>query len=220
MTTKQIKNRLTVQIALVDGDVASSSLVTSALLLCGKHIGVASYNNGVRATSEFLHNPPDIVFVEIQTPGVSEPNWIDRIKNRHPDTIVIIHTHCAAPKDIFPAFEAGADGYLVKSDPLERWPITVRRAFQGDKPISRTVSTLIVKSFHTFKTPWVPLTLLLTSREREVMKFLANNTSDKEISQKMGIGTATIHTYTNRIFQKLRVHSRVEAVQRVAEWYR
>ena len=113
--------------------------------------------------------------------------------------------------EIFASLAAGAHGYLMKSAEPEKLLDAIREVAAGGSPISGNVARKIVGFFRA-KAPAPGSAASLAPREQEVLKLLADGCPYKQIASAMNVSLGTVRTYIERIYEKLHVHSRTEAV--------
>ncbi|MBE6397935.1 MAG: response regulator transcription factor, partial [Lentisphaerae bacterium] len=115
------------------------------------------------------------------------------------------------PSRIFQALAAGANGYLLKRTEPAELLSAIRELHEGGSPMSGSVARKVVQSFHRMGTS-NDESENLSPREAEILQFLAEGYLYKEIAEKCSIGIETVRTYIKRIYDKLHVRSRTEAV--------
>ena len=108
----------------------------------------------------------------------------------------------------------GATGYLVKQTPRAEVIAAIRELHCGGSPMTPNIARKVVQSFQRSKPPAVPL---LSDREQQVMDLLAKGFLYKEISGSLGISQGSLHTYIRRVYEKLHVHSRSQAMAKLAK---
>jgi len=151
-------------------------------------------------------DPPDVVLMDIQLPGISGIEGTARIKERFPDTDVVMLTIHRDDDLVFRALTAGATGYLVKDSGPERILEAVREVRAGGAPMSTNIARKIVSSFR--KTSESPL----SKRETEVLAELCRGQSYRAIAETLFISEDTVHFHIKNIYRKLSVHSKSAAV--------
>jgi DNA-binding NarL/FixJ family response regulator len=136
---------------------------------------------------------------------------VRRLKEILPSTQVVMLTVYEDTDLIFAALAAGATGYLLKQTPHVELLAGVRDVHAGGSPMSSHIARKVVQLFRS-ATPSAEWTDVLSAREQEVLEFLTKGYHYKEISAALGISYNTVSTYIRRIYEKLHVHSRTEAV--------
>jgi len=114
-------------------------------------------------------------------------------------------------ENIFNSLAAGASGYLLKRTPRDELLAAIREVQAGGSPMTAHIARKVVQSFQRSATAAAP-TENLSPREQEVLDCLAQGFLYKEIAEKLGISYETVHTYVRRIYEKLQVRTRTEAV--------
>jgi DNA-binding NarL/FixJ family response regulator len=154
---------------------------------------------------------PDIVLMDIHLPGMNGIECVARLAEVLPTVRIVMLTAFESSEEVFSSLAAGARGYVLKSTPPAQLLESVREVAAGGSPISGSVARKIVDFFRS--KPSVPEGVdALAPREREVLKLLAEGCPYKKIAETMQVSLGTIRTYIERIYQKLHVHSRTEAV--------
>jgi DNA-binding NarL/FixJ family response regulator len=154
---------------------------------------------------------PDVVLMDIRMPGMSGIECVARLIECMPQVRVIMWTAYEDSDEIFASLAAGAHGYLLKSSEPDKLLDAIREVAAGGSPISGSVARKIVDFFRT-KAPARGSIASLAPREQEVLKLLADGCPYKQIAAAMDVSIGTVRTYIERIYEKLHVHSRTEAV--------
>lgn len=155
--------------------------------------------------------PPKVVLMDIQLPGLSGIECVARLKKTCPDVQVMMVTVYDNNDRIFEALAAGATGYLLKRDVPDKLIQSLEELLDGGSPMSGAIARKVVQHFR--KTP--PSENQdhnLTPRETEILNHLVNGSLYKEIASDVGIGYETVKTHVRRIYFKLQVRTRTEAV--------
>jgi len=171
---------------------------------------VASYPNGETALAEIPAHPPDVVLMDIDLPGMNGVECVRKLKALLPSIRVVMLTVYDNPEQIFDALSAGAIGYLLKKRSPKDLLEAVRDAYTGGAPMSSQIARKVVQFFQ--KHPPANEVDSLSSRELEVLDLLAKGFLVKEIADRTGLGYGTVRTYVRRIYEKLQVHSRSQAI--------
>lgn len=158
---------------------------------------------------------PDVALVDINLPGLSGIDCVRQAKPLTPATQFVMLTVYEDSNHIFDALSSGATGYLVKTTSREALIAALREVNSGGSPMSSNIARKVVQSLQQRNRALEPAEQL-SNRENEVVALLAQGYLYKEIAEAMGIGHHTVNTYIRRIYEKLHVHSRAQAVALVA----
>ena len=153
--------------------------------------------------------------MDIKLPKMSGIQCVYELKRSMPALQVIMVTVYEDSESIFRALKAGASGYLVKSGPPEQLVEAIRDVFSGGAPMSSHIARKVVQSFR--QNPiGLPPDGELSPREQEVLDLLARGYLYKEIADRLNITGPTVNTYVRRVYEKLHVRSRAQAVAKYA----
>lgn len=153
---------------------------------------------------------PDVVLMDLNLPGLNGIECVRKLKVLLPSIQVVMLTVYEDPEKIYQALSAGAMGYLLKQTPPAKLLDALRDVYGGGAPMSSQIARKVVQSFQSARP--TDSTGELSAREREVLDYLAQGYLIKEIGERLGIGFDTVRTYIRRIYEKLHVHSRAQAV--------
>jgi DNA-binding NarL/FixJ family response regulator len=154
---------------------------------------------------------PDVVLMDINLPGMSGVDCVRQLKPVLPQTQVVMLTVYENTDLIFKALSAGASGYMLKQTPPSELLAAMRDVHKGGSPMTSHIARKVVASFRQSGSSAKELESL-TTREQEVLEFLARGFLYKEIADAMSISYDTVHTHIRKIYEKLHVRSRTEAV--------
>lgn len=159
---------------------------------------------------------PDIALIDLGLPDGSGIEVIERLSRHSPQCYVVVMTMFDDDLHLFPALQAGAQGYLLKDQPRDLLVQQLRNIAAGQPPLSPVIARRLLKHFQ--KTPEIsPPEHVLTPREREILTLLARAARVVEISEKLGISHHTVGDHIKNIYRKLNISSRAEAVLRARE---
>lgn len=156
----------------------------------------------------------DVVLIDIQLPGMNGINCITELKSKCDSTQFLMCTSYEDSNLIFNALKAGASGYIVKSTKPSKLIEAISEIYHGGSPMSSQIARKVVNSFHTNSTENRELQKL-TEREKEILHLLSQGLRYKEISEKLFLSTETVRTHIRNIYEKLHVHSRTKALNKV-----
>ena len=172
---------------------------------------VCSCRNATTALRKLPGSEPDVVVMDVQLPDGNGIDCIGQLKRVMPRTQFMVLTVHDDADQIFKALQAGASGYLLKRTTPEALLNAMREVKCGGAPMTGEVARKVIESFHR-TAPSGEIAEQLTSREEEVMELLAEGYPAKEIATRLGITADTVNAHLKRIYAKLHVHSRIEAV--------
>lgn len=175
---------------------------------------VAEAGDGEEAVSQATKLKPDVILMDVGMPKLSGLEATKQIKSEHPEIVVLVLTIHDEDEYIMGLLEAGAAGYLLKSAYGEELIQAIRSVQSGEFVLHPVVMKKLLQRAHNHKLKLIRLEGVeqLTSRETEVLRYMATGMSNKEIAQKLGVGVRTVKGHLVNIFAKMRVSSRTEAV--------
>ena len=184
----------------------------SAMLSREKDIEVvAEAANGNEAIVKARDLKPDIVLMDLRMPEVDGVEAMRRIRTENPDIKFIVLTTYDNDEYIFQGIEAGARAYLLKDSPREEMFKAIRVVSEGGSLIEPAVAGKVLERFAALSRQ-VQIPETLSEREVEILKLIAQGTSNKIIATSLNIGESTVKTHIQSIFNKLGVNDRTEAV--------
>ena len=174
---------------------------------------VAGYNNAEQAEKEIPLQPPDIVIMDINLPGISGIECIRRIKEKCISTQFIMFTIYEDDEKVFEALKAGAHGYLLKKTPKEKLLEALEELHNGGSPMSTNIARKVIEAFEKKNQPPQELNTL-TNKEKQILELLSKGFLYKEIGDQMHITRNTIKQHIHHIYEKLHVQNRTEAINK------
>ncbi|MDB6026089.1 MAG: DNA-binding response regulator [Verrucomicrobiales bacterium] len=159
---------------------------------------------------------PDVVLMDIFLPRMSGIECVKRLKEAQPDLQIVILTAVDDDALIFLALEAGADGYLLKLTKPENLRDSLLDVLKGGAPMSSEIARRVVRFFRQKSKTKAARDddARLSTREEEVLALLSQGYSNKEIAEQLELSVDTICSYLKRIYKKMHVRSRAQAVAR------
>jgi DNA-binding NarL/FixJ family response regulator len=158
-----------------------------------------------------LGSPLEVDLIDIGLPGMSGIEGIRHLKERHPQLLLLVLTVFDDDTRIFEALCAGASGYLLKKTPPQRLLESLREVMEGGAPMSPEVARRVVHLFRTFQPPR-QASHDLTPHELRVLKLLVEGHNYKTAAIELGVTVNTVSFHVRRVYEKLQVHSKSEAV--------
>ena len=160
---------------------------------------------------------PDLLLLDIDLPGMSGIEAVRELAPRLPDTRIVMLTVSTDRRDLLEAIRHGAAGYLTKDLTGDALLRAVRGLRRGDLAMSRVHAAQVVEHLQRGRGPGqAPDELggLLSSREQEVLRLLAEGLTDREIAGALAISPRTVESHVSNVLRKLGVRNRAEAAQR------
>lgn len=209
---------VSIRVALVEDN---ADIRNSLSIVIGGTSGfecVATCATGEEALGAVPALEPDIVLMDIELPGISGIDCMQRIRAAGFQGQFMMLTIFMDDANIFNALQAGANGYLLKNTEPAELIAAIAELHTGGAPMTSQIARRVLASFH----PSVINTAstlsnddALTPREEEVLRLLADGLRYKAIADKLVVSAATVRTHIHNIYQKLHVTSRAEAVAKM-----
>lgn len=178
---------------------------------------VGAFGSAEEAESQLLSLAPKVVVVDINLPGMDGVSLIQRISPLLPQTQFLMLTVLSDTQAIFNALTGGAHGYLLKPIRAKQFLAAIHDVYGGGAPMSSSIARRVVQLFQQHpptiqKAKSEEEEYQLSSREKEVLELLSHGLLYKEISEQLCVEYRTVTTYVERIYRKLHVHSRSQAI--------
>lgn len=175
---------------------------------------VAEASSGGEAIEKCVEFDPDVVLLGVRMPGNTKLQACKAIKAKSPRTKILILTASDDDSDLFAAIKAGASGYLLKDAPTEQIAQSLRLVHGGRAMIPAEMAEHFLAEFSRMSNKELPDAEpdpSLTERERQVLVFVAEGKTNKEIASQLCLSPNTVKNHVRNILKKLHLHSRVEA---------
>ena len=175
----------------------------------------STYGSAEAALTQIPGEKPDVVLMDINMGGMSGIECVEKLKELSPDIQILMLTVYEDTEKIFRALAAGANGYLLKRSSPTKLLAAIREVHAGGSPMTSSIARKVVASFQKQKTASDATgekAGQLSPREMAVLDGLARGWTYKQIAAELEISIDTIRTYIRRIYEKLHVQSRTEAV--------
>jgi len=205
------KNSVSIAVAIVEDDVPAREILAGWIRNADGFRCVGEFDDAETALAKLPHEKPSVVLFDINLPGMNGIECVRRLKPRLPDTQFLMVTVYEDANHIFNALSAGASGYLLKQMRRNELLEALKDVHAGGSPMSSQIARKVVQSFRRNESE-IAGTNDLSPREREVIELLARGYLYKEIAELLKISVQTVNTYIRRIYEKLHVRSRAQAV--------
>ncbi len=175
-----------------------------------------SFRSMEEALDKIKHDLPNVVLVDIGLPGITGIEGIQLLKERYPQLILLIYTVYDDDERIFDALCAGASGYLLKKTPPARLLESLQEAASGGAPLTPEVASRVVRLFREYRPR--DTSYELTPHELRLLRLLMDGHNYKMAASELRVTTHTISFHLQRIYEKLHVHSKTEAVAKALQY--
>ena len=203
-----------IQIAIVEDDATVTASILAFLELTDDIRCVGTFGRA----EDYIRMLPslnvEVVVMDINLPGMSGIQCVQEMKPKRPKVQYLMCTSHNEAEKTFDSLCAGATGYVLKTTPPDQLFQAIRDVKAGGSPMSPEIARLVVSSFMD-RNKNVNLLETLSTREQEILHALAKGYSYKEIASQLYLSIETVRTYLRRIYEKLQVHSKVEALNKV-----
>jgi DNA-binding NarL/FixJ family response regulator len=212
----KLKKQLSIAVAIVEDDVPAREILAGWIRDAEGFRMAGEYGDAESAIARLPQEKPSVVLFDINLPGMNGIECVRRLKPVLPETQFVMVTVYEDANHIFTALSAGASGYLLKQMRRNELLEALKDVYAGGSPMSSQIARKVVQNFYRNETQANGETMDLSGREREVLELLARGYLYKEIAELLKISVPTVNTYIRRIYEKLHVRSRAQAVAKYA----
>ena len=176
---------------------------------------LATFKSGEEAATAIPQLVPDIVIMDINLPGMSGIECVSIVKKSDIRTQFMMFTVYENDEKVFEALKAGASGYLLKNTGLTNIVEALKELHEGGSPMSANIARKLVRNFQEQTQYETPANIkILSIRENQTLHLLSQGLLYKEIADQLGISTSTVRQHIHRIYEKLHVQNRTEAINK------
>jgi DNA-binding NarL/FixJ family response regulator len=207
----KVKANMPIKICIVEDDAGLRESISGFISDSKGFECLGAFPSGEEALKRIPNLLPSVVLMDINLPGMNGIQCVKRLKEKMPAVQTMMLTVYDSTDQIFEALAAGASGYMLKSTPPEKLLEAVEDIQNGGSPMSSHIARKVVQAFQ----PGVrsaPLIEHLAPREQEVLDLLSKGYAYKQIAAQMNLNIGTVRTYIRRIYEKLHVNCRTDAV--------
>ncbi len=210
---------MSISVAIVEDHAPTRELWVTVLSKAEGFECIGRFKNAESAIDALPGLAPEVVLVDINLPGLNGIECVRQLKLRMSGAQFLMVTVYEDANHIFEALAAGATGYLMKSAQPDELLDAIREIRAGGSPMSSSIARKVVQSFQPSESP-ATVEPTLTSREQEVLNLLVKGDLYKEIAEALEISVPTVSTHIRKIYEKLHVRSRAQAVARYVKMQR
>jgi DNA-binding NarL/FixJ family response regulator len=200
-----------ITVCIVEDDAELRENISSYISASPGFECLGAYGSAEEALADIPRRKPKIAIVDINLPGMNGIQCVKNLTEILPELQIMMFTVYEDTNQIFDALAAGACGYLLKSTRPEKLLEAIREVYQGGSPMTSHIARKVVQAFKPGASAESSINQL-SFREQQVLELLAQGYPYKAIATNMGLGLGTIRTYIQRIYEKLHVRCRTDAV--------
>jgi DNA-binding NarL/FixJ family response regulator len=200
-----------ITVSIVDDEADLRKHIAGYLAAAGNIVCKSAYASAEEALVHLPHDQPDVILMDINLGHMNGIECVRRLTAMMPEARVLILTVFEDTDQIFSALAAGASGYLLKRMSPKTLLEAIEDVCAGGSPMSAPIARKVVQSFKAAPTHGDE-SAELSPRERSVLDGLAAGLAYKQIADQLGVSIHTVRNYIRRIYEKLHVCSRTEAV--------
>ncbi|HLY70874.1 MAG TPA: response regulator transcription factor [Puia sp.] len=174
---------------------------------------LATFKNAEEAILQIPTIQPDIAIMDINLPGMNGIECIRQLREKNIATQYMMFTVYENDEKVFEALKAGASGYLLKNTSLAQITESLQQLYNGGSPMSANIARKLVNVFQRDENSIGDLKVL-SNRENEILQLLSTGLLYKEIAEKLFISVNTVRQHIHKIYEKLHVQNRTEAISK------
>jgi DNA-binding NarL/FixJ family response regulator len=160
--------------------------------------------------------PADVILADLVMPDAAGPKLVAAVRDRHPDSKILVLTMVDNPADVHLSLAAGADGYMLKEAAPSDLVEAIRRVASGEGYLQPSLGAIVTRGPQTGHAGGERVRSL-SERERDVLRLVALGHTNAEVGQLLGIAQRTVESHRTHILRKLDIRSRAELVRYAAE---
>jgi DNA-binding NarL/FixJ family response regulator len=212
-----MKPNVSITVSIIEDDAPAREIFVDWIRRAPGFQFVSQHESCEDALVKLPDAKPAVVLADINLPGKNGIDCVRHLKPLLPQTQFVMLTVYEDSNHIFEALAVGASGYLLKQTPRTELIAALKDVYAGGSPMTSNIARKVVQSFQPFE-PHADESANLSPREHEVLELLARGYLYKEISDSLSISVATVNTYIRRIYEKLHVRSRGQAVAKMGHF--
>ncbi len=209
------KRNMPIAVSIVEDDAQTRKILAGWITRSPGFRLAGEWGDAESALPGLDEKRPNVVLMDINLPGMSGVDAVKKLKSVLPETQFVMLTVYEDSDHIYNALAAGATGYLLKQTPRQELLNALEEVHRGGSPMTSNIARMVVQSFRQHSANSAAGEGL-SPREQEVLDLLARGYLYKEIAERLNISVPTVNTYVRRMYEKLHVRSRAQAVAKYA----
>ncbi|HWW03446.1 MAG TPA: response regulator transcription factor [Candidatus Acidoferrum sp.] len=206
---------MAIAVSIVEDDAHARKILAGWVSRASGFRLAGEWGDAESALAGLAEKKPNVVLMDINLPGMSGVEAVKRLKPMLPEAQFVMLTVYEDADHIYNALAAGATGYLLKQTPRAELLGALEDVHRGGSPMTSNIARKVVQSFRQ-ASAIAAGDDELSPREQEVLDLLARGYLYKEIAERLNISVPTVNTYVRRMYEKLHVRSRAQAVAKYA----
>ncbi|KAB1156634.1 response regulator [Flavobacterium luteum] len=212
----------TIRVALADDHVFVRDGIKSLLENEENIVVIGEANDGLEALAVVASQKPDLLIVDIKMPYLTGIEVIEQLRSENNLIKIVVLTMCESEEYVLKSVKAGADGYLLKGSSKEEFLKALHTVSNGGKYFSGDISSILVdqltKPSLSVSKPITDDELMITKREKEILKLLLSGKGNKEIAEVLDISKRTAEVHRFNLMKKLKVKNLIELSNKATEF--
>ena len=202
-----------IEVALVEDNERYLHELSTLLAECPSIEVVGQYNNGRTAIEDIIRKRPDVTLIDMELPDISGVEVITAVASSGCPTEFLVLTVYEDDAHLFPALQAGALGYIVKgATTLDEVEQAIHDVIDGGAPMSSSIAKRVLETFKKVQPAKKAKFQDLTKRELQILDYVNRGYSTRKVADDLHISYETVRSHLKNIYQKLHVHTAVEAL--------
>lgn len=212
----------TIRVVLADDHIFVRDGIKSLLENEENIVVIGEANDGLEALAVVASQKPDLLIVDIKMPNLNGIEVIEQLRFENNLIKIVVLTMCESEEYVLKSVKAGADGYLLKGSSKEEFLKALHTISNGGKYFSGDISSILIgqltKPSLSVSKPISDDELMITKREKEILKLLLSGKGNKEIAEKLDISKRTAEVHRFNLMKKLKVKNLIELSNKATEF--
>ena len=212
----------TIRVVLADDHIFVRDGIKSLLENEENIVVIGEANDGLEALAVVASQKPDLLIVDIKMPNLNGIEVIEQLRFENNLIKIVVLTMCESEEYVLKSVKAGADGYLLKGSSKEEFLKALHTISNGGKYFSGDISSILIgqltKPSLSVSKPFTDDELMITKREKEILKLLLSGKGNKEIAEKLDISKRTAEVHRFNLMKKLKVKNLIELSNKATEF--